>query len=91
MIGRLLRHFELQATQYYAHLNRDWVKDAAVRISESVAADVLAGYSGKNAKLFSVHSERGQGGKERSCISYKVSSQIATSGVMNRVRCFLPG
>ena len=46
MIGRLLGHSELQATERYAHLDRDWVRDAAARISESIAADVLAGYSG---------------------------------------------
>ena len=46
MIGRLLGHSELQATERYAHLDRDWVRDAAVRISESIAADVLNGYPG---------------------------------------------
>lgn len=45
MIGRLLGHSELQATERYAHLDRDWVRDAAVRISESIAADILTGYS----------------------------------------------
>ena len=51
MIGRLLGHSELQATERYAHLDRDWVRDAAVRISESIAADVLKGYPGQKAKL----------------------------------------
>ena len=46
MIGRLLRHSELQATERYAHLDKDWVSEAAVRISESIAADVLIGYRG---------------------------------------------
>ena len=46
MIGRLLGHSELQATERYAHLDRDWIRDAAVRISESIAADVLTGYPG---------------------------------------------
>ena len=46
MIGRLLGHSELQATERYAHLDRDWVRDAAVRISESIAAEVLIGYPG---------------------------------------------
>ncbi len=50
MIGRLLEHSELQATERYAHLDRDWVRDAAVRISESIAADVLTGYPGQKAK-----------------------------------------
>ena len=44
MIGRLLGHSELQTTERYAHLGRDWVREAAVRISESIAADVLTGY-----------------------------------------------
>ena len=46
MIGRLLGHSELQATERYAHLDWDWIRDAAVRISESIAADVLTGYPG---------------------------------------------
>ena len=46
MIGRLLGHSELQTTQRYAHLDRDWVREAAVRISESIAAAILAGYPG---------------------------------------------
>ena len=33
MIGRLLGRSELQATQRYAHLDRDWVRQAAVRIT----------------------------------------------------------
>ena len=41
MIGRLLGHSELQATERYAHLDRDWVREAAVRISESIASDIL--------------------------------------------------
>ena len=48
MIGRLLGHSELQATERYAHLERDWVREAACeaasRISGSIAAVVLAGY-----------------------------------------------
>ena len=46
MIGRLLGHSELQATERYAHLDRDWIRDAAVRISESIAGDILTGYTG---------------------------------------------
>ena len=49
MIGRLLGHSELQATQRYAHLDRDWVRQAAVRISESIASDILPGYAGAEA------------------------------------------
>lgn len=51
MIGRLLGHSALQATERYAHLDRDWVREAAVRISESIAADVLTGYPGQHGQL----------------------------------------
>ena len=54
MIGRLLGHSELQTTERYAHLDREWVREAAVRISESIAADVLKGYPGQKAKLMDV-------------------------------------
>ena len=46
MIGRLLGHSELQATERYAHLDRDWLREAAVRVSESIAGDILPGYTG---------------------------------------------
>ena len=59
MIGRLLGHSELQATERYAHLDRDWVREAAVRISESIAADVLTGYPGER----SVASSKAGGGQ----------------------------
>ena len=49
IIGKLLGHSELQATERYAHLDRDWVREAAVRISESIASDILVGYSGAEA------------------------------------------
>ena len=58
MIGRLLGHSEPQATERYAHLDRDWVRDAAVRISESIASDILAGYSGAEAASFRVAPRR---------------------------------
>ena len=50
MIGRLLGHSELQTTERYAHLDREWVREAAVRVSESIAADVLTGYPGHRAE-----------------------------------------
>ena len=50
MIGRLLGHSELQATERYAHLERGWVREAAVRISESIAADFLTGYPGRQGE-----------------------------------------
>ena len=46
MIGRLLGHSEAQTTERYAHLAGDWVRESAVRISDSIAADLLPGYSG---------------------------------------------
>ena len=49
IIGRLHGHSELQATKRYAHLDRDWVREAAVRISESIASDILPGCAGAEA------------------------------------------
>ena len=46
MIGRLLGHLEVQTAERYAHLVSDWVKESALRISESIAADILTGYPG---------------------------------------------
>ena len=46
MIGRLFGHSELKATERYAHLDRDLIRHAAVRISESIAGDILTGYTG---------------------------------------------
>ena len=53
MIGRLLGHSEPQTTERYAHLDRDWIRETAVRISESIAADVLAAYPGQNGVALS--------------------------------------
>ena len=50
MIGRLLGHSELQATERYAHLDRDWLREAAVRVSESIAADILTEYPGRQGE-----------------------------------------
>ena len=60
MIGRLLGHSELQATERYAHLDRGWVRDAAVRISESIAADVLTGYPRRETTPFPRHAGRAE-------------------------------
>ena len=46
MIGRLLGHTQVETTARYAHLAKDTVQDSAVRISESIAADVLKNYAG---------------------------------------------
>ena len=50
MIGRLLGHSEVQTTKRYAHLASDWLKESAVRISESIAKDILTGYPGLEAE-----------------------------------------
>ena len=46
MIGRRLGHSEVRTTERYAHLASDWLKESAVRISESIVADILTGYPG---------------------------------------------
>ena len=46
MIGCLLGPFNVEATERYAHLASDWLKESAVRISESIAADILPGCLG---------------------------------------------
>ena len=44
MIGKLLGHTQVETTARYAHLARDSVRDSAVRVSDSIAADILKGY-----------------------------------------------
>ena len=44
MIGRLLGHTQVETTARYAHLAQDSVRESAVRISDSIAEDVLTGY-----------------------------------------------
>ena len=44
MIGRLLGRSEAQTTGRCAHVAGNWVRESAVRISDSIAADTLAGY-----------------------------------------------
>ena len=41
MIGRMLGHTKIQTTARYAHLARDSVRDSAVRVADSIAADIL--------------------------------------------------
>ena len=43
MIAKLLGHTQVQTTARYAHLARDSVQESAVRIADSIAADVLCG------------------------------------------------
>ena len=44
MIGRLLGHTQVETTARYAHLARDSVRGSAVRVSDSIAADILKDY-----------------------------------------------
>ena len=41
MIGKLLGHTQIETTARYAHLARDSVHESAVRIADSIAADIL--------------------------------------------------
>ncbi len=41
MIGRLLGHANVETTARYAHLSQDSVRDSAIRVSDSIAADIL--------------------------------------------------
>ena len=73
MIGRLLGHSELQATERYAHLDRDWVREAAVRISESIAADVLTGYPGQQGDVSPIAAGAVRGMEETIPAAFDVS------------------
>ena len=46
MIGRLLGHTQVETTARYAHLAKDSVHESAVRVSDSIAADILDRHSG---------------------------------------------
>jgi len=41
MIARLLGHSQLETTARYAHLARDSIHEAAARVADSIAADIL--------------------------------------------------
>ena len=41
MIGKLLGHSQVETTARYAHLARDSVQEAAERIADSIAVDIL--------------------------------------------------
>ena len=47
MIGRLLGHSEVQTTERYAHLDGQWVKESAERISDIIGTRILSGYAGR--------------------------------------------
>ena len=48
-IGKLLGHARVETTSRYAHPARDSVREAALEVSESIAADVLKGYPGASS------------------------------------------
>ena len=41
MIGRLLGHANVETTARYAHMSQDSVRDSAIRVSDSIATDLL--------------------------------------------------
>ena len=41
MSGRLLGHTQVEMTARYAHLAQESVRESAMRVSESIAADIL--------------------------------------------------
>ena len=41
MIGKLLGHSQVETTARYAHLAQDSVQEAADRIADSIAIDIL--------------------------------------------------
>ena len=41
MIGKLLGHSDIEMTARYAHLARESIYEAAERIADSIAADIL--------------------------------------------------
>ena len=55
MIGRLLGHTQVETTARYAHLAQDSVKESAVRVADSIAGDLLAGYQGSGRGVGSAH------------------------------------
>ena len=58
MIGRLLGHSRVETTARYAHLARDSVREAASRIADSIAADVLGGYPGRGSSAYRLKQSR---------------------------------
>ena len=44
MAGRLLGYFTERATERYAHLASDWLKESVVCITERIVQNILTGY-----------------------------------------------
>ncbi len=51
MIGKLLGHTKVETTARYAHLSRESVRESAIRVSDSIAADILKGYQGGRGEV----------------------------------------
>ena len=44
MAGRLLGYSTVQATERYAHLASDWLKESVVCVAERIVQNILTGY-----------------------------------------------
>ena len=44
MIGKLLGYSQVETTAHYAHLSQDSVRETALQVSDSIAADVFSRY-----------------------------------------------
>ena len=53
MIGRLLGHANVEPTARCAHLSQDSVRDSAVRVSDSIAADIIVEWGGAGSSATS--------------------------------------
>ncbi len=51
MIDKLLGHTQARTTARYAHFARHSVREAAARVAESIAADVLPKDSGPDVRV----------------------------------------
>ena len=58
MIGKLLGHTKVETTARYAHLARESVRESAIRVSDSIAADILKGYRAPRRRRFRVLAQR---------------------------------
>ena len=59
MIGKLLGHTQVETTARYAHLARDSVHEAAVRVADSIAGDILGGDWRHASGQYAAHARAG--------------------------------